>query len=78
MRQDYIGKEHRLVTLATEQPEGVKQDKSRMTPIICRNADGSEKTPVWFIGNYEYPSLFQRDWSRWVEMQVLMEQYSLE
>ena len=37
-------------TLATEQPEGIKQDKSRITAFMCGNADGSEKTPVWFIG----------------------------
>jgi len=37
-------------TLATEQPEGIKQDQSRITAFMCGNADGSEKTPIWFIG----------------------------
>ena len=42
-------------TLATEQPEGIKQDKSRITAFMYSNADRSEKTPVWFIGYYENP-----------------------
>lgn len=46
-------------TLATEQPEGIKQDQSRITAFMCGNADGSEKTPIWFIGQYENPRCFK-------------------
>ena len=46
-------------TLATEQPKGIKQDKSRITALMCGNADGNEKTPVWFIGYYENPRCFK-------------------
>ena len=33
-------------TLATEQPAGIKQDRSRITAFMCGNSDGSDKTPV--------------------------------
>ena len=33
-------------TLATEQPEGMKQDKRRITAFMGGNANGSEKTPI--------------------------------
>ena len=45
-------------SLATKQPEGRKQDKERLTVVICCNEDGSEKIPLWIIGKYEKPRCF--------------------
>jgi len=39
-------------SLATKQLEGRKQDKERLTVVICCNEDGSEKIPLWIIGKY--------------------------
>jgi len=46
-------------SLATKQLEGRKQDKERLTVVICCNADGSEKVPLWIIGKYAKPRCFK-------------------
>ncbi|KAG8375763.1 hypothetical protein BUALT_Bualt10G0134100 [Buddleja alternifolia] len=44
---------------ATKQLEGRKQDKERLTIVICCNEDGSEKIPLWIIGKYAKPRCFK-------------------
>ena len=39
----------------------MKQDESWITAIICVNADGSEKTLIWYIGHYENPRCFNEN-----------------
>lgn len=39
-------------SLATNQLEGRKHDKERLTIVIHCNEDGSEKIPLWIIGKY--------------------------
>ncbi|KAH1246141.1 CENP-B 2 [Glycine max] len=46
-------------SLATKQLEGRKQDKERLTVVICCNEDGSEKIPLWIIGKYAKPHCFK-------------------
>lgn len=46
-------------SLATKQLEGRKQDKERLTVVICCNSDGSEKVPLWIIGKYAKPRCFK-------------------
>ncbi|XP_010419288.1 PREDICTED: CENP-B homolog protein 2-like [Camelina sativa] len=46
-------------SLATKQLEGKKQDKERLTVVICCNEDGSEKIPLWIIGKYAKPRCFK-------------------
>ncbi|XVF51243.1 hypothetical protein PTKIN_Ptkin04bG0168800 [Pterospermum kingtungense] len=46
-------------SLATKQLEGKKQDKERLTIVICYNEDGSEKLPLWIIGKYAKPTCFK-------------------
>ncbi|XP_024005406.1 CENP-B homolog protein 2-like [Eutrema salsugineum] len=46
-------------SLATKQLEGKKQDKERLTIVICCNEDGSEKIPLWIIGKYAKPRCFK-------------------
>ncbi|XP_074350027.1 CENP-B homolog protein 2-like [Apium graveolens] len=46
-------------SLATKQLEGRKQDKERLTVVICYNEDGSEKIPLWIIGKYAKPRCFK-------------------
>ena len=46
-------------SLATKQLEGRKQDKERLTVVICCNEDGSEKIPLWIIGKYAKPRCFK-------------------
>lgn len=46
-------------SLATKQLEGRKQDKERLTIVICCNEDGSEKIPLWIIGKYAKPRCFK-------------------
>ncbi|CEG44831.1 tigger transposable element-derived protein [Plasmopara halstedii] len=38
-------------SLATKQLEGRKQNKERITSTIFCNGDGSDKLPLWIIGN---------------------------
>ncbi|KXN64662.1 DDE-domain-containing protein [Conidiobolus coronatus NRRL 28638] len=45
-------------TLATEQIEGMKIDKSRYTLLFCCNWNGTEKCPLGFVGHYKTPQSF--------------------
>ena len=38
---------------------GSKEDKRRLTYIICSNADGSHKVKCWVIGTFERPRCFK-------------------
>ena len=38
---------------------GSKEDKRRLTYIICSNADGSHKVKCWVIGRFEKPRCFK-------------------
>lgn len=42
---------------------GAKVAKDRITVLICCNADGSEKIPLFFIGNAAQPRKFPKDHS---------------
>ncbi|KAI9178030.1 hypothetical protein LWI28_021870 [Acer negundo] len=42
-------------SLATKQLEGRKQNKERITVVICTNGDGSDKIPLLIIGKYLNP-----------------------
>ena len=42
-------------TIAARQLEGMKKDKTRMSVVLCANADGSEKMEPFFIGHYLKP-----------------------
>lgn len=44
--------------LGTSRKSGHKADKSRITAHFCCNADGSDKVPIWFIGNAANPRCF--------------------
>ena len=40
---------------------GKKLDKARITANLCCNQDGSDKVPLWFIGNAKSPRCFARN-----------------
>ena len=42
-------------SLATQLWEGGKQSKHRMTVVVCTNAIGTDKIPLWFIGKHLHP-----------------------
>jgi hypothetical protein len=44
--------------LASEQMSGTKASKFRLTLLLGCNADGSEKSEVFFIGKYKKPLCF--------------------
>lgn len=46
-------------SLATKQLEGNKQDKEKLTIIICYNDGGSEFFFLWFIDKYAKPRYFK-------------------
>jgi hypothetical protein len=46
-------------SLATKQLEGHKQNKERLTLVVCYNADGLDKLPFLVIGKYENPRCFK-------------------
>jgi hypothetical protein len=46
-------------SLATKQLEGRKQNKERLTPAVCYNANGLDKLPLLVIGKYENPCCFK-------------------
>ncbi len=46
-------------SLATKQLEGRKQNKERLTLVVCCNANGSDKLPFLVIGKYENPRCFK-------------------
>lgn len=41
--------------LSTQNRPGIKKDKSRITLVACANSTGSDRLPVWFIGNAKTP-----------------------
>ncbi|KAG8391682.1 hypothetical protein BUALT_Bualt01G0212700 [Buddleja alternifolia] len=43
-------------SFTTKQLEGRKQNKERITIVICCNGDGSDKLPLWIIGRVLKPS----------------------
>jgi len=47
--------------LATKQMNGKKKDKFRLTLGFACNSNGSEKTPVFFIGKYKKPRAFKNN-----------------
>ena len=46
-------------SLATKQLKGRKQDKERITLVLCRNANGTHKSPLWVVGKFEKPRCFK-------------------
>ncbi|XP_031277424.1 CENP-B homolog protein 2-like [Pistacia vera] len=58
---DEIGLFYRMQadnSLATKQLEGRKQNKERITIVICCNGDGSDKLLLWVIGKFLNPRCF--------------------
>jgi hypothetical protein len=41
--------------LSSRPQRGVKQDKSRISIVICTNCSGTDRLPLWFIGRYQQP-----------------------
>lgn len=41
--------------LSIQPRAGLKKDKSRISLVICTNATGSDKLPIWCIGKYKTP-----------------------
>src|SRR5437762_8115798 len=41
--------------LTTAKLPGAKKDKSRISLVLCSNATGSEKLPLWLIGKSKKP-----------------------
>lgn len=41
--------------LTTSVQAGVKKDKSRITVVLCVNSNGTDRFPVWLIGNAKTP-----------------------
>jgi hypothetical protein len=46
-------------SLATQQDEGKKKEKARITAHLCCNASGTEKLPIWLIGTAKRPMAFR-------------------
>jgi transposase len=47
-------------TIATKNLKGSKKDKARITIALTANADGTEKLPLLFIGNFGKPRAFKK------------------
>jgi hypothetical protein len=47
-------------TIASQQIEGAKKDKIRLTVALTCNADGSEKPMLFFLGHANKPRCFQK------------------
>lgn len=45
-------------SLTTQPIPGRKKQKSRISALFCCNSDGSERLPIWFIGNAKKPKAF--------------------
>lgn len=41
--------------LATENQSGIKKDKSQITLVACINCTGSDRVPLWIIGQVKVP-----------------------
>ena len=46
-------------TLSTTAEPGIKQSKERITAMMCGNAYGSDKIPIWIIGRAMNPRAFK-------------------
>lgn len=55
----FFPKKHADHSLASRQLEGRKQNKERITVVICCNGDGSHKLPLWIIGRHAKPRCFK-------------------
>ncbi|GJX93573.1 CENP-B homolog protein 2-like protein [Tanacetum coccineum] len=62
-------------SLATMQLEGKKQDNERLTVAICCNEDGSEKLPLWSMGNIAKPSMTMDVVKALIELQNLIKEF---
>ena len=49
-----------MSTIATKAVSGLKGDKTRISILICANADGSDKRELFFIGHHRSPQCFQK------------------
>lgn len=47
-------------SLSTRTIPGRKREKARVTIHLCCNMDGSDKVPLWFIGQAQKPHAFRR------------------
>jgi len=45
--------------LSTTEGPGVKKDKSRISLVVCSNASGTDKVPLWVIGHAKSPRAFR-------------------
>ncbi|EPX74558.1 ARS-binding protein [Schizosaccharomyces octosporus yFS286] len=44
---------------AVEEAQGMKRDKARITTLLCTNATGTRKLPMWAIGYSQNPKAFR-------------------
>ncbi|EPY54077.1 hypothetical protein SPOG_05545 [Schizosaccharomyces cryophilus OY26] len=44
---------------AVEEVQGMKRDKARVTALVCTNATGTRKLPMWAIGYSQNPKAFR-------------------
>ena len=49
------------VTIARDQVEGLKKDKTRLTVALTANADGTDKRDLFIIGKSERPRCFKKN-----------------
>ena len=47
------------ISLGTEQHKGGKKDKARITAVLCCNATGTDRAPIWYIGTAARPTCFR-------------------
>ena len=46
-------------SLSTFEVSGKKKDKARITAALTCNATGTDRLPIWFIGNANRPNCFR-------------------
>ncbi|MBA0631687.1 hypothetical protein Godav_000539 [Gossypium davidsonii] len=56
--------------LVKVQLEGRKNDKKRLTVVVCCNGDCSDKVPLWVIGKFANPRCFKHVTERKVLLTV--------
>ena len=47
-------------TISTQRMEGRKQQKKKLTVVVCCNADGSTEVPLIFVGAVRQPRFFDK------------------
>jgi hypothetical protein len=47
------------ISLGTTQHKGGKKDKARITAVMCCNAMGTDRVPIWYIGKAARPTCFR-------------------